>query len=662
MKGERYVIPSLIEAEIKRALFQMRSRKAPGLTMVPADAIKKWYYLSHPTEGKVDESAMEKWKKVVRIVQKCIGEGEVPEAFSKGVLVVIPKDDCGGVRGIGLLEAIHKLISQIINLRMSGVIQFCAEVHGFRKKRGTYTAIGETKILMQMATCRNETTYQIYLDLRKTYDSIDRGRILKLMEKYKVGPRLRRYVKKVWDNQFFVLRQGGFYSEEVPVQRGCIQGDTNSPIIFNLIIDAVLRTWKQEGGKSRASFYADDGLVENTEANILQKDLDTLIELFERVGLETNEIKTKYMIIRGAAAPKAMTKEVYDKIKRRGRKVRWKDGRDRQAEKRRARVQCRICNLYMCQGSLDRHMKEQHNITSTQYPERKVSESGEYEIGFVKNSFNACPVENCSGGGRDKFGLYRHFCLRHPGATLIIRGDKRLDKCELCGMQAENMKKHQNSSTCRKARKRRENEVKQDQQKKAEGVEFHVNGKVLSRVREFTYLGRVFTEKDDDSICIERQIKKAKQRWYRIANILKREGANAICMARFYVTVVQAVLLYGADSWVVTEKDMNKLESFHKRAIRHMTGTHICKLSDKEWVFPDHSELLLKCRLFPMSIYLERRRGTLREYIEKNRGDLIQKMVETDNLSRGNKKLLWWDQKFLTKAEMTEKQSLWDAK
>ena len=83
----------------------------------------------------------------------------------------------------------------------------------------------------------------------------------------------------------------------------------------------MLRTWKQEGGESRASFYADEGLVENTKADILQKDLNTLIELFERVGLETNEIKTKYMIIRGAAAPKAMTREVYDKIKRRGRKI-----------------------------------------------------------------------------------------------------------------------------------------------------------------------------------------------------------------------------------------------------------------------------------------------------------------------------------------------------
>jgi len=37
----------------------------------------------------------------VEIIQKCFREGEIPTAFSYGVLVIIPKDDYGGVRGIG---------------------------------------------------------------------------------------------------------------------------------------------------------------------------------------------------------------------------------------------------------------------------------------------------------------------------------------------------------------------------------------------------------------------------------------------------------------------------------------------------------------------------------------------------------------------------------
>ena len=140
-------------------------------------------------------------------------------------MVIIPKDDKGGVRGIGLLETIHKLISQIINMRMAGTIVFVDEVHGFRKKRGTFTAIGERKIGMQRAVCESRPLYQIYLDLKKAYDSVDRDRVLLLLEKYKVGPNIRRYIKKIWDGQKYFLRQGGFYSKAVNVKRGCTQGD-----------------------------------------------------------------------------------------------------------------------------------------------------------------------------------------------------------------------------------------------------------------------------------------------------------------------------------------------------------------------------------------------------------------------------------------------------
>jgi len=121
-----------------------------------------------------------------------------------------------------------------------------------------------------------------------------------------------------------VLRQSGFYSETIDVERGCTQGDTDSPIIFNLIVDAVLRKWKSlaEFGKSRAYFYADNGLMENTNPDTLQKDLDAMIGLFKEMGLNTNETKTKYMILRGAAAPKALSLKIFNKIQKRGKRAR----------------------------------------------------------------------------------------------------------------------------------------------------------------------------------------------------------------------------------------------------------------------------------------------------------------------------------------------------
>ena len=89
-------------------------------------------------------------------------------------------------------------------------------------------------------------------------------------------------------------------------------------------MDAVPRNWKSlaDFGKSRANFYADNGLIENTNPDTLQKDLDAMIGLFKEMGLNTNETKTKYIILRGAAAPKALSLKIFNKIQKRGKRAR----------------------------------------------------------------------------------------------------------------------------------------------------------------------------------------------------------------------------------------------------------------------------------------------------------------------------------------------------
>ena len=147
-----------------------------------------------------------------------------------------------------------------------------------------------------MAICSSTTVFQIFLDLKKAYDSVNRHRVLHLLAKYNIGPNLRRYIETVWKDQQYILRQKGFYSEPVNANRGLTQGDTDSPILFNIIVDAVLRTWK-EGEKyngSRGYFYVDDGLIEHHDPQLLQQDLDAIISLFQHIGLQANEIKTKY--------------------------------------------------------------------------------------------------------------------------------------------------------------------------------------------------------------------------------------------------------------------------------------------------------------------------------------------------------------------------------
>ena len=64
-----------------------------------------------------------------------------------------------------------------------------------------------------------------------------------------------------------------------------------------------------------------------------------------------------------------------------------------------------------------------------------------------------------------------------------------------------------------------------------------------------------------------------------MVKILGREGAEKRTAGKLYVVVVQAVLLFGAETWVVTPRLEKALEGFHHRAVRSMSGmVHVLQL------------------------------------------------------------------------------------
>ena len=269
----------------------------------------------------------------------------------------------------------------------------------------------------------------------------------------------------------------------------------------------------------------------------------------------------------------------------------------------------------MTNASLKRHKKLIHKIDSFSYCIAARPITGTFSTSIETGIRNLCPVAECSGSATNRYRMYRHFAYIHPEATLIVDGVS-LPKCSLCKMHHKNMDKHMNTDICKTLQGRRINEEKERLQAEAEDVNFFVNGIEIERVTHFNYLGRRVDQDDSDSNCIQTNIRKARKQWSSISKLLKREGANAVIMTRFYRTIVQSVLLYGAESWTPKRSDIRKLNSFHHRAARYMTRVHI-KFVNEKWIFPDHSELLKKCGMVEIERYIEARRYTLRGYVEK---------------------------------------------
>ena len=87
----------------------------------------------------------------------------------------------------------------------------------------------------------------------------------------------------------------------------------------------------------------------------------------------------------------------------------------------------------------------------------------------------------------------------------------------------------------------------------AESMEmaFEVYGKQLKTVPIFKYLGRILTAGDNDWPAVAGNLGKARKSWGRIKRILSREGEDKRVSGKVFKAVVQQVLLFGAETWVL---------------------------------------------------------------------------------------------------------------
>ena len=65
--------------------------------------------------------------------------------------------------------------------------------------------------------------------------------------------------------------------------------------------------------------------------------------------------------------------------------------------------------------------------------------------------------------------------------------------------------------------------------------------------------GVSYTGVDEDWSEVFRNIGMAIQVWGCLVNLLRREGADPVVSEKFYQEVVQAVLLFGEETWVLTK-------------------------------------------------------------------------------------------------------------
>lgn len=114
----------------------------------------------------------------------------------------------------------------------------------------------KTKYLVQIQHEHGLKTYVLFVDIVKTYDSMNNAFLWKVLGKYGFPKRLVSVIQHMYKD-FSLLFIVGEATEEINNTIGVQQGDNIGPLLFNIFFQAALhsleKVW-EENGRSLVSF------------------------------------------------------------------------------------------------------------------------------------------------------------------------------------------------------------------------------------------------------------------------------------------------------------------------------------------------------------------------------------------------------------------------
>ena len=105
----------------------------------------------------------------------------------------------------------------------------------------------------------------------------------------------------------------------------------------------------------------------------------------------------------------------------------------------------------------------------------------------------------------------------------------------------------------------------------------------LEITTSFKYLGQVISAADDYWSTVFRNLDKAQAVWRRLTRILIREGAAPRLFGFFFNARVQTVLLFGAETRVVTPRMGPVLGEFQNQVAQPLTGRIMQRRTARKW-------------------------------------------------------------------------------
>lgn len=287
-------------AELAASLKTMNTNKAPGSDGFSVEFYMKFWDLLGPL--------------LLRVINQSFVDGELSESMKVSITRLIYKKrgdvkDLKNWRPISLLNVDYKICSKAITLRLSKVLDSIIDPDQTCSVPGR--SISNNLILLrdtfEYIAQTDETGILISLDQEKAFDRVNRTFLMDLLGRFGFGPDFRKWIGTFYLGANMRIILNGWLSKPIMLMRGVRQGDSLSPLLYILCVEALacqirlcndIRGFLLPGAKGRqfkVRQYADD-------TTSFVKDYNSLVRLFDMIsiyekgsGAKLNKSKTEAM-------------------------------------------------------------------------------------------------------------------------------------------------------------------------------------------------------------------------------------------------------------------------------------------------------------------------------------------------------------------------------